>query len=58
MLSTDIRIRTYTFEIKFGVYHQKVTITISPLGLTINTLREVAIRFIETMVCNRKEIVF
>jgi hypothetical protein len=42
--------KNYTFEIKFGPYHQKVTITMSPLSLTMNTLREVAIRFIETMV--------
>lgn len=50
MSSTDIRNKNYTFEIKFGPYHQKVTVTMSPLSLTMNTLREVAIRFIETMV--------
>ena len=50
MSSTDLRNRNYTFEIKFGSYHQKVTITMSPFNLTMNTLREVAIRFIETMV--------
>jgi hypothetical protein len=50
MSSTDIRDKNYTFEIKFGAYHQKVTITMSPFSLTMNTLREVAIRFIETMV--------
>lgn len=50
MSSTDLRDRNYTFEIKFGAYHQKVTITMSPFSLTMNTLREVAIRFIETMV--------
>jgi protein kinase D len=49
MSSTDIRNQNYTFEIKFGPYHQKVTITTSPFNLTMNTLREVAIRFIETM---------
>ncbi len=43
--------RIYTFQIKFGIYHQKVTITMSPLSLTMNTLRQVAIRFIQTMVC-------
>lgn len=52
MSSTDIRNnKTYQFEIKFGPYHQKVTVTMSPLSLTMTTLREVAIRFIETMVC-------
>ena len=50
MSSTDIRDENYTFEIKFGTYHQKVTITMSPFSLTMNTLREVAVRFIETMV--------
>jgi hypothetical protein len=50
MSSTDIRNKTYTFEIKFGPYHQKVTITMSPFSLTMNTLRDVAIKFIETMV--------
>ena len=50
MSSSDIRNRNYSFEIKFGSYHQKVTITMSPINLTMNTLREVAIRFIETMV--------
>ncbi len=50
MSSIDIRTKNYTFEIKFGPYHQKVTITTSPFNLTMNTLREVAIRFIETMV--------
>ncbi|CAF4275277.1 unnamed protein product, partial [Rotaria sp. Silwood2] len=49
MLSTDFRTKTYTFEIKFGAYHQKVTVTMSPFSLTMNTLREVAIRFIQTM---------
>ena len=53
MSSTDFYIKTYTFEIKFGAYHQKVTITMSPLSLTMNTLRQVAIRFIETMVCQK-----
>ncbi len=48
--------KNYSFEIKFGPYHQKVTITMSPFSLTMHTLREVAIRFIETMVSflNRK----
>jgi hypothetical protein len=50
MSSTDIRNTNYTFEIKFGPYHQKVTVTMNPFSLTMNTLREVAIRFIETMV--------
>jgi hypothetical protein len=50
MSSTDIRNKNYTFEIKFGPYHQKVTITMNPFSLTMHTLREVAIRFIETMV--------
>jgi hypothetical protein len=50
MSSTDIRNKTYTFEIKFGPYHQKVTITMNPFSLTMNTLRDVAIKFIETMV--------
>ena len=50
MSSTDIRDENYTFEIKFGTYHQKVTITMNPFSLTMNTLREVAVRFIETMV--------
>ncbi|CAF3507323.1 unnamed protein product [Rotaria sp. Silwood1] len=49
MLPTDFRTRAYTFEIKFGAYHQKVTVTMSPFSLTMNTLREVAIRFIQTM---------
>ncbi|UJR38292.1 hypothetical protein I4U23_030962 [Adineta vaga] len=49
MSSTDIRNKNYTFEIKFGIYHQKVNITMSPFNLTMNTLREVAVRFIETM---------
>jgi hypothetical protein len=43
--------KIYTFEIKFGIYHQKVTITMNPLFLTMDILREVAIRFIQTMVC-------
>jgi hypothetical protein len=52
MSSTESHTKTHTFEIKFGAYHQKVTITMSPLSLTMNTLREVAIRFIQTMVCH------
>ena len=52
MSSTDIRHKTFTFEIKFGPYHQKVTLTMNPFSLTMNTLRDVAIRFIETMVCS------
>jgi len=43
--------KIYTFEIKFGIYHQKVTITMNPLFLTMDILRQVAIRFIQTMVC-------
>jgi hypothetical protein len=60
MSSTDIRNQNYTFEIKFGPYHQKVTITMNPLNLTMNTLRQVAIRFIETMVSfsNKEPIMF
>ena len=50
MLPTDLREKNYTFEMKFGLYHQKVTITMSPISLTMNTLREVAVRFIQTMV--------
>jgi hypothetical protein len=50
MSSTDIRNKNYTFQIKFGPYHQKVTVTMNPFSLTMHTLREVAIRFIETMV--------
>ncbi|CAF0734910.1 unnamed protein product [Didymodactylos carnosus] len=42
-------ILSYTFEIKFGPYHQKVTVTMSPFSLTMNTLKDVAIKFIETM---------
>jgi len=55
MSSTDLHTKIYSFEIKFGVYHQKVTITMNPLSLTMNTLREVAIKFIQTMVCKTKD---
>lgn len=55
MSSTDSRSKNYTFEIKFGPYHQKVTITTNPFSLTMNTLREVAVRFIETMVSISKK---
>ncbi len=55
MSSTDIPNKNYSFEIKFGPYHQKVTITMNPFSLTMNTLREVAIRFIETMVSFSKK---
>ncbi|CAF3987019.1 unnamed protein product [Rotaria magnacalcarata] len=49
MSSSDARNKNYTFEIKFGPYHQKVNITMDRFNLTMNTLREVAMRFIETM---------
>ncbi len=44
--------KIYTFEIKFGIYHQKITM--NPLFLTMDILRQVAIRFIQTMVCINK----
>lgn len=50
MSSTDNLSKNYTFEIKFGPYHQKVNLMMNPFNLTMNTLREVAVRFIETMV--------
>ena len=53
MSSTDFCTKIYSFEIKFGVYHQKVKITMAPINLTMNTLREVAIKFIHTMVCKK-----
>jgi hypothetical protein len=60
MSSKDIRNKNYTFQIKFGPYHQKVTVTMNPFSLTMHTLREVAIRFIETMVSfyNNKKLYF
>ena len=40
----------YTFQMKFGLHHQKVTITIDSKDLTMEILRQVARRFVETMV--------
>ena len=50
MSSSESYTKIYSFQIKFGVFHQKVTLTTSEQNLSMKTLRVVAIRFIQTVV--------
>lgn len=50
MSPSESHTKIYSFQIKFGVFHQKVTVTTTEQHLSMKTLHEVAIRFIQTMV--------